>query len=84
MNKNHKKKEKTPEQTEIISKKLCDPFYDVKNGNKTKEEIVFNLTNNQKFLKAFLGPSTPYNSMLLFHETGVGKTCTSIIYNLFY
>ena len=32
----------------------------------------FNLTNNQKFLKAFLSPSTPYNGMLLYHGTGVG------------
>ena len=38
----------------------------------------FNLSNNQKFLKTFLAPNTPYNSILLFHGTGVGKTCSSI------
>ena len=38
----------------------------------------FKLTNSQLFLKSFLSPATPYNSMLLFHGTGVGKTCTSI------
>ena len=41
-------------------------------------ENTFKLTHNQKFLKTFLSPNTPYNSMLLFHGTGVGKTCTSI------
>jgi len=63
-------------ETELFSKKLCDPMY-----NKTEEEkktIAFKLTENQKFLKSFLSPNTPYNSMLLFHGTGVGKTCSSI------
>ena len=61
---------------ELFSKNLCDPMY-----NKTEEEkkmIEFKLTENQKFLKSFLSPDTPYNSMLLFHGTGVGKTCSSI------
>ena len=34
---------------------------------------VFNLTPNQKFLKNFLSPLTPYNSLLLYHGVGVGK-----------
>lgn len=38
----------------------------------------FKLSDNQKFLKTFMGPNTPYNSLLLFHGTGVGKTCSSI------
>ena len=45
---------------------------------KKKKNIAFKLTENQKFLKSFLSPNTPYNSMLLFHGTGVGKTCSSI------
>ena len=39
---------------------------------------MFNLTNSQKFLKTFMSPYTPYNSLLVYHGTGVGKTCTSI------
>ena len=39
---------------------------------------TFNLSSNQKFLKTFLSSNTPYNSILLFHGTGVGKTCSSI------
>jgi len=58
---------------ENISKKLCDPLYNV-----SKDNIRFKLTHNQMFLKSFLSSNTPYNSILLFHGTGVGKTCTSI------
>ena len=38
----------------------------------------FNLSDNQKFLKTFMSNNTPYNGILLFHGTGVGKTCSSI------
>lgn len=55
--------------------------------NKSYEEISnemcnnksdFQLTNNQIFLKHFLSPNTPYNSILLYHGVGVGKTCAAI------
>ena len=39
---------------------------------------TFRLSNNQRFLKNFINPNTPYNSLLLFHGTGVGKTCSSV------
>ena len=64
----------TPSKKEELSQQLCNPLY----GDRRKENIVFNLTKNQKFLKAFLSPQTPYNSMLLYHGTDVGKTCSSI------
>ena len=35
--------------------------------------VSFNLTPNQKLLKNFLSPLTPYNSLLLYHGVGVGK-----------
>ena len=38
----------------------------------------FKLSDNQKFLKTFMSSNTPYNGLLLFHGTGVGKTCSSI------
>ena len=78
LNKNFKQKKMDKEEKENLSKQLCDPLYKTITGERNKEDVVFNLTNNQKFLKAFLGPNTPYNSMLLYHGTGVGKTCTSI------
>ena len=40
--------------------------------------ICKELNNNQKFIKTFLSPNTPYNGCLLFHGVGVGKTCSSI------
>ena len=41
-------------------------------------DSTFRLTANQKFIKNFLSPLTPYNGLLLFHSVGVGKTCTAI------
>jgi hypothetical protein len=38
----------------------------------------FLLTENQRFLKNFISPNTPYNSILLYHSVGTGKTCTAI------
>ena len=78
LNKHYKMKKMNEMQKEELSKKLCDPLHETMTSEKTKEDVVFNLTKNQKFLKSFLSPNTPYNSMLLFHGTGVGKTCTSI------
>lgn len=39
---------------------------------------IFKLTQNQKFIKNFISPLTPYNGLLLYHGVGVGKTCTAI------
>jgi superfamily II DNA or RNA helicase len=47
-------------------------------ANKMCASEEFNLTQNQRFNKDFLSPMTPYNSLLLFHGVGVGKTCTAI------
>ena len=71
---------KNAEEMEKVSKKLCDPVFDSITGQKItdRSRIMFNLTNSQKFLKTFMAPQTPYNSLLIFHGTGVGKTCTSI------
>ena len=38
----------------------------------------FKLTQNQKFIKNFMSPYTSYNSLLLYHNVGVGKSCTAI------
>lgn len=47
--------------------------------NATDETLCkFNLSQNQKFLKNFISEKTPYNGLLLFHGTGVGKTCSAI------
>ena len=38
----------------------------------------FTLQNHQEFARNFISPETPYNGLLIFHGTGVGKTCTAI------
>lgn len=38
----------------------------------------FKLQNHQEFVRNFISPETPYNGVLLFHGTGVGKTCAAI------
>lgn len=39
---------------------------------------TFLLTSMQNILKNYISPKTPYNGVLVYHGTGVGKTCTSI------
>ena len=43
-----------------------------------EENHSFILTSMQQILKNFIHPKTPYNGVLVYHGTGVGKTCTSI------
>ena len=38
----------------------------------------FRLSNTQKFLKSFMNGDSPFRSLLLYHGTGTGKTCSSI------
>lgn len=54
-------------------------FYDTKNKlSKSKENSDFTLSSSQTFLKNYISESTPYNGILIFHGTGVGKTCAAI------
>lgn len=50
---------------DTLSKKKCS-------------QTEFTLSSNQRFIKNFLSPLTPYNGLLLYHSVGVGKTCTAI------
>jgi len=68
LNKIPKKDVMTSDEKETHSQKMCNP----------SKDKTFKLTPNQKFLKTFMSPNTPYNSILLYHGTGVGKTCSSI------
>lgn len=47
-------------------------------SNNQCAQSTFTLTPNQRFIKGFLSPLTPYNSLLLFHGVGIGKTCSAI------
>ena len=46
--------------------------------NKLGKSNVYILKPTQKLLRNFMSPYTPYRSLLIFHEMGVGKTCTAI------
>ena len=41
-------------------------------------EREFELTSVQRFISRFLSPQSPYQSALLYHGVGVGKTCAAI------
>ena len=48
-------------------------------GEKIEQEIKeFEVSPVQRFVSRFLSPATPYNSALLYHGVGVGKTCAAI------
>lgn len=38
----------------------------------------FQLSPVQRFVANFMSPRTPFNSMLLYHGVGVGKTCSAV------
>ena len=73
----------------IVTKK---EFYDTKYNARPEEdydniekitnelcsEREFELLPHQKFVRNFLSYKTPYNSLLLYHGVGSGKTCSSI------
>ncbi len=42
--------------------------------NNTKTQLL----PHQQWLANYINPKTPYKGMLIYHETGTGKTCTAI------
>ena len=42
------------------------------------DKVIFKLKPSQIFLKNYISKNTKYNSILLFHGTGTGKTCSGI------
>ena len=62
-------------------------FFDTKNDIKIKDvkieadkicNITPELAPHQQFVRNFLSFQTPYNSLLLYHGLGTGKTCAAI------
>ena len=51
-----------------------------KEGKEEEDGMMtpFELSPTQRFIGRFLSPQTPYNSALLYHGVGVGKTCSGI------
>jgi superfamily II DNA or RNA helicase len=61
-----------PERNELIEYKDIQEYREKICGG------TFQLTNQQVFLSNFINPNTPYKGVLIFHGTGVGKTCSAI------
>ena len=64
-------------------KEFNDTQYDgkIKIINEEAEKLCnaeFELSPHQQFVKNFLSFKTPYNSLLLYHGLGSGKTCSAI------
>lgn len=49
----------------------CDKKNDKKNNK-------FKFSNEQKFIRDYLGHDSPYRGLLLYHGLGTGKTCAAI------
>ena len=47
-------------------------------GDPCTDNTTFEVTPVQRFISNFMSPRTPYNSALLYHGVGVGKTCGAI------
>lgn len=69
----------------IASKKEFNQHkYDGKINKNIEEEAnkacqsEFEILPHQQFVKNFMSLDTPYNSLLLYHELGTGKTCSAI------
>ena len=67
-----------------LRKEFFDTKMDVDNTKSVEDEaeILCNaqieLAPNQQFVRNFLSVETPYNSLLLYHGLGTGKTCSAI------
>lgn len=55
-----------------------DDLKELRNTKCKRAGADFQLLSQQKFLSNFITPETPYNGLLIFHGTGVGKTCAAI------
>jgi hypothetical protein len=63
---------------EFAETKYDGTIYDIEEYAKKLCNTDFELTPHQLFVKNFLSMQTPYNSLLLYHGLGTGKTCSSI------
>ena len=63
---------------EFNDTKFDGTIYDVRKQADIMCEAEFELMPHQLFVKNFLSFQTPYNSLLLYHSLGTGKTCSAI------
>ena len=62
-----------------IPSKTSEDFENIENNsNKLCNQKDFQLAPQQMFVRNFMSFQTPYNSLLIYHGLGTGKTCSSI------
>ena len=68
-----------------VNKKRLDDLYNAFETNTKLPDDTKRSANNfyilklqQKLLRNFMSPYTPYRNLLIYHQMGVGKTCTAI------
>ena len=69
---------KISEREEFNNTKYDGKIYDIEKQANKLCNAEFEISPHQQFIKNFLSSSTPYNSLLLFHGLGSGKTCSAI------
>ena len=63
---------------EFADTKYDGTLYDIKKQSEIMCNAEFELMPHQIFVKNFMSFQTPYNSLLLYHNLGTGKTCSAI------
>jgi superfamily II DNA or RNA helicase len=69
---------KIAEKKEFSDTKYDGIIYDVKEYATILSNAEYELLPHQAFVRNFMSFQTPYNSLLLFHGLGSGKTCSAI------
>jgi hypothetical protein len=69
---------KIAKRKEFFDTQYDGKIYDVKTQAEKMCNAEFELMPHQLFVKNFLSMQTPYNSLLLYHGLGTGKTCSAI------
>ena len=70
--------EKIAKKREFNEVQYDGKIYDVKERSSQLCKKEFELMPHQIFVRNFLSIQTPYNSLLLYHGLGTGKTCSAI------
>ena len=69
---------KISQKKEFSDTKYDGTIYNVEDYAKILSNAEYELLPQQAFVRNFMSFQTPYNSLLLFHGLGSGKTCSSI------
>jgi superfamily II DNA or RNA helicase len=69
---------KIAEKKEFNDTRYDGEIHDIKTQADILSKAEFELSPHQAFVRNFLSFQTPYNSLLLYHGLGSGKTCSAI------